>query len=72
MARAQWSPPHLGFHKINVDGATTNNKEHYSIRVIIQDHTKATIGAFNKLLPSAFPASITKAFALLQGVLFVA
>ena len=72
MVRAHWSPPLLGFHKINVDGATTNNREHYSIRVIIRDHTKATIGAFNKLLPSAFPASITKAFALLQGVLFVA
>ncbi|KAK9988737.1 hypothetical protein SO802_028976 [Lithocarpus litseifolius] len=38
--------------------------------VIIQDHTGATIGALNKSLPSAFPAPTTKAFALLQGVLF--
>ena len=51
MVKAHWSPPPPSFHKINVDGATTNNREHYSIRVIIQDHTGATIGAFNKLLP---------------------
>ena len=49
--RAHWSPPFPGFHKINVDGATANNGEHSSIRVIIRDHTEATIGAFNKLLP---------------------
>ena len=63
--RADQSPPLPGFHKINVDGATANNEEHSSIGVIIQDHTRATIGAFNKLLPSTFPASITEAFALL-------
>ena len=68
--RAHWSPPSLGFHKINVDGATANNGEHSSIGVIIRDHTRATIGAFNKLLPSTFLASTTEAFALLQGVLF--
>jgi len=53
-------------------GVTTNNREHSSIKVIIRDHTRAIIGDFNKLLLSAFPASITEAFALLQGVLFVA
>ena len=69
--RAHRSPLSLGFHKINVDGAIANNMEHSNIRVIIRDHTEATIRAFNKLLPSAFPTSITEAFALLQGVLFV-
>ncbi|KAK9995635.1 hypothetical protein SO802_020321 [Lithocarpus litseifolius] len=70
--RAHWSPPPLGFHKINVDGATANNGELSSIGVIIRDHTGTTVGALNKLLPSAFPASIIEAFALLQGVLFAA
>ncbi|KAK9988307.1 hypothetical protein SO802_028546 [Lithocarpus litseifolius] len=59
-----------GFHKINVDGATNNNGNHSSIRVIIRDHTGATIDALNKSLPSAFPAPTIEAFALLQGVLF--
>ena len=70
--RAYWSPPSSGFHKINVDGATANDGEHSSIRIIIWDHTGATIGALNKLLPLAFPASVTEAFALHQGVLFAA
>ena len=68
--RAHWSPPPPSFHKINVDGAIANNGEHPSIKVIIQDHIKATIGAFNKLLPSTFLASITEAFTMLQGVIF--
>ncbi|KAK9995361.1 hypothetical protein SO802_020047 [Lithocarpus litseifolius] len=53
-------------------GAKANNREHSSIGVIIRDHSGATIGALNKLLPSAFPASIIEAFALLQGVLLAA
>ncbi|XP_075665796.1 uncharacterized protein LOC142635543 [Castanea sativa] len=68
--RTYWSPPPLGFHKINVDGTTTNDGEHSSIGVIIRDHIGATIGAFNKLLPSAFPATVIEAFALHQGVPF--
>ena len=70
-ASVHWSPLLLGFHKINVDGATNNNGNHSSIGVIIRDHTEATISAFNELLPSAFPAPTIEAFALLQGVLFV-
>ncbi|KAK9995630.1 hypothetical protein SO802_020316 [Lithocarpus litseifolius] len=42
------------------------------LKVIIRDHSGTTVGALNKLLPSAFPASIIEAFALLQGVLFAA
>ncbi|XP_075665424.1 uncharacterized protein LOC142635095 [Castanea sativa] len=68
--RTHWSPPPLSFHKINIDGATTNDGDRSSIGVIIRDHTGATIGAFNKLLPSALPAIVTEAFALHQGVLF--
>ena len=63
--RTHWSLPPPGFHKINVDGATTNDGGHSSIIVIIKDHTGATIGAFNKLLPSALPTTVTEA-----GVLF--
>ena len=70
--RAHWFPPSLGFHKINVDEAIANNVEHSNIGVIIQDHIEATIRAFDEQLPSAFPTSITEAFALLQGVLFAA
>ena len=43
--RTHWSLPPPGFHKINVDGATTNDGGHSSIIVIIKDHTGATIGA---------------------------
>ena len=69
--RTHWSLPPPGFHKINVDGVTTNDGGYSSIGVIIKDHTRATMGAFNKLLPSALPATITEAFALHQGVHFV-
>ena len=69
-ASVHWSPPPPGFHKFNVDGATNNIGNHSNIRVIIRDHTRAIIGAFNKLLPSGFPDPTTEAFALLQGVLF--
>lgn len=70
--RAYWSPPPPSFHKINVDGETVDDGEYSSIGVIIKDHISATIRAFNNLLPSAFPALITEAFALHQGVLFAA
>ena len=53
MVKAHWSPPPPSFHKINVDGATTNNGEHSSIRVIIQDHTgpllELSTSCFHKL-----------------------
>lgn len=62
----------LSFHKINIDGATTNDGDRSSIGVIIRDHTRATIGAFNKLLPSTLPAIVTEAFGLHQGVHFAA
>lgn len=58
--------------KLFVDGVTTNDGASSSISVIIRDHTGATVGALNKLLPTAFPAPVTEAYALLQGVLFAA
>ena len=70
IVRTHWSLPPLGFHKINVDRVTPNDGGFSSIGVIIRDHTGATIEAFNKLLPSALPATVIEAFALHQGVLF--
>ncbi|XP_075658950.1 uncharacterized protein LOC142628796 [Castanea sativa] len=70
--RTHWSPPPQGFHKINVDGATANDGEHASIGIIIRDHTGATVGALNKLLPSTFSAAVIEAYVLHQGVLFAA
>lgn len=69
-SRHHCSAPPLGFYKINVDGTTAEEGGSSYIGVIIRDCTSATIGALSKALPSSFPAEVTEAYALHQGIQF--
>ncbi|XP_075665622.1 uncharacterized protein LOC142635327 [Castanea sativa] len=65
-----WTALPSGFFKINVDGASDDGGGNSCIGVIIRDSSGSSIGALSMVLPSCYPAEITEAFALLQGVLF--
>ena len=57
-------PPQLGFFKVNVDGATSNNGRNSCIGVIIKDCSGNPIEALRKPLPSDFFAEVIEAFSL--------
>ena len=61
--------PPSGFIKINVDGVASNDGRPSSIGVIIRDNQGSSIAASSRVLPSPFPAKITKVLALQEGVL---
>ena len=64
-----WQAPSLGFFKINIDGAASNDGTNSTIGVIIRDNQGNPIAASNKILPSPYTAKITKAVAFLHKVL---
>ena len=64
-----WKTPPSSFFKINVDGATSNDGTHTCIGLIFRDCQGFSIAASSEVLQSSYSAKITKAFALLHGVL---
>nr|XP_023915006.1 uncharacterized protein LOC112026546 [Quercus suber] len=64
-----WRPPPAGFTKINVDGAASDDGRPSSTGVIIRDSQGSSIAASCRVLSSPFPADISEALALQDGVM---
>ena len=64
-----WLPPPHGFHKINVDGASSDLENSSSIGVVIRDSFGHVVAALSRPLHACFAAEILEVLALEQGVL---
>ena len=56
-------------HKINVDGASSNDGRRSSIGVVIRNCKGEAVAALNKVLPGQYTSLETKFIALQEGVL---
>nr|XP_023876543.1 uncharacterized protein LOC111988969 [Quercus suber] len=64
-----WVPPPHGFHKINVDGASSELDNSSSIGVVIRDSHGQIVAALSKPLQACFNAELTEVMALEHGAL---
>ena len=64
-----WLPPPHGFHKINVDRASSDLENSSSIGVVIRDSFGHVVAALSRPLHACFAAEISEVLALEQGVL---
>ena len=64
-----WLPPPHGFHKINVDRASSDLENSSSIGVVIRDSFGHVVAALSRPLHAYFAAEISELLALEQGVL---
>ena len=69
MTRQFESPP-SGFHKINVDGASSELDSFSSVGVVIRDCKGDVVAALCKPLQTCFFVELTEVFALEHGILF--
>ena len=66
---SSWVPPPSGFHKINVDGASSELDSFSSVGVVIRDCKGDVVAALCKPLQARFSAELTEVFALEHGIL---
>ncbi|KAK9991553.1 hypothetical protein SO802_026538 [Lithocarpus litseifolius] len=64
-----WSLPPPGFHKVNVDGATSLDGTSSRIGVIIRDSTGHVTAAMSKPLPAHYSPETVEVLALENGVI---
>ena len=67
---SSWVPPPPGFHKINVDGASSKFDSFSSVRVVIRDCKGYVVAALCKPLQACFFAELTEVFAMEHGIIF--
>lgn len=65
----KWRPPPPGMFKVNVDGATSGDRNPSSIGMIIRDNRGETIAALYMSLNGQYPSLETEVIALEKGVL---
>ena len=63
-----WVAPPLEFYKINVDGATTGERNMSCAGVVIRDYRGLVIAASSKVLNGAYVVEVTEALAIEEGV----
>jgi len=68
-ALSKWVPPLPGIHKMNVDGASSEQDNFSSVGVAIRDNNGQVVAALCLPLQSYYSAELTEIFALEQGVL---
>ena len=66
----RWEPSPLGVYKINVDGASDQNR-YSSVGVIVRDSKGQPIASLCKFLQSSYSAELVEIIALEQGILLV-
>ena len=66
---SSWVPPPSGFHKINVDGASSELDSFSSVGVVIRDCKGDVVAALCKPLQTRFFAKLTEVFSLEHGIL---
>ncbi|KAL0006246.1 hypothetical protein SO802_013807 [Lithocarpus litseifolius] len=66
---SSWSPPPPGFHKINVNGASSESDSCSSVGVVIRDCWGQVVAALCKPLQACYPAELMEIMAIEQGVL---
>ncbi|XP_030945991.1 uncharacterized protein LOC115970505 [Quercus lobata] len=66
---SSWVPPPSGFHKINVDEASSELDSFSSVGVVIRDCKGDVVAALCKPLQTRFSAELTEVFALEHGIL---
>ena len=59
-----WFPPPHGFHKINVNGASSDLENSSSIGVVIRDSFDQVMVALSKPLQACFTAKLLEVMAL--------
>ena len=64
-----WVPPPHDFHKINVNGASSDLENSSSIGVVIRDSLGKVVAALSKPLQVCFTAELSEIMALEHGVL---
>ena len=64
-----WVPPPHGFHKINVDGVSSDLENSSSISVVIRDSFGQVVASLSKPLQACFTAELSEVMALEHGVL---
>ena len=69
LSLTKWRAFPMGFIKINVDGAASDDGRPSSIGVIIRDSQGSFIAASSRVLSSPFPTKTIEALALQKGVL---
>lgn len=67
---SSWVLPSLGFHKINVDGASSELDSFSSVGVVIRDCKGDVVATLCKPLQTCFSVELTEVFALEHGILF--
>ncbi|XP_050239380.1 uncharacterized protein LOC126688624 [Quercus robur] len=66
---SRWMAPPLDFHKINVDGASSDDGRRSSIGVVIRNCKGEAVAALSKVLPGQYTSLETEFIALQEGVL---
>ena len=64
-----WTPPHVGFFKINVDGAVPSVDGHSEMGVIIRDWERKVVAAQCLPLSGRMAVEETEAIAMEQGMI---
>ncbi|KAK9986840.1 hypothetical protein SO802_031791 [Lithocarpus litseifolius] len=64
-----WCAALANMHKINVDGATSEDGRPLSVGVVIRDCRGMVVAASAKLLPAQYGVEVTEALAVEEGVL---
>ena len=64
-----WSAPPSGLHKINVDGATSEDGRPSGVGVVIRDCRGVVVAASAMVLPAQYGMEVTEVLAVEQGIL---
>ena len=64
-----WKKPQVGFFKINIDGATTDDGRWSSIGVIIRDFRGEAVTALCRVLPGSFSVDEIEVLVVEAGIL---
>lgn len=66
---SRWMAPPLDFHKINVDGASSDDGRRSSIGVVIRNSSGEAVVALSKMLPGQYTSLETEFIEIQEGVL---
>nr|POF20472.1 hypothetical protein CFP56_63889 [Quercus suber] len=69
---SRWKAPPSGYFKINTDAAAFDDERCSCIGVVIRDCRGVVLAASSKVLSASFPAEISEALAMQEGVLLAA